>query len=603
MFPRSLLLALLVLGSALTASVVPGPFSIDENNYLVTVVGLMQGRLTVPGTEGLPPSRELLYFDPAGLSRQVLETPVVSNVPPLYSFIAAPFSLLGWRGLVALNTLCFLATVLLVFAYARRHSSGPMTPWIAAFAFALGSYSLEYAQGVWPHMLTVFLCSAAVVAASRAWHEQQLRWALVAGISVGIATGVRYQNILFAAALGLGLVLLAPRRFRLASAYGFGLAIPLAMSSVLNGLRMGYWNPISKGPGYLPSTRTLSSGDALTDAVKMAWARVVDYSFRPPMTGSAVESFLQPDPTTGAYIVVGAVKKAWLQSSPWMVLPLLLVLLAWLPPSGFRKVLGATPQQELRLLSIPVVLTLLMFSTSGIYRTDGFCFNQRYFHELVPLMAVSLAWAADGVSLRREWILGGALLGALAAIPALVLLEADSAVAQLVLLRAPLALALLLAVAWLVARARRSTALAMSLVLGATLAWALMVHLADDLPASRSLRRSRYEYQKLLGPFLVDGSAVFARSGIKDALGPLQLQRDIVILNPALDEAVAMRETIDALLDGGRRVFLARNALPTEALEGTLAGLAVRYLGEPIVFLEVAKDKRLSLPAPPASAG
>ena len=143
----------------------------------------------------------------------------------------------------------------------------------------------------------------------------------------------------------------------------------------------------------------------------------------------------------------------------------------------------------------------------------------------------------------------------------------------------------------------------MSVVLGATLAWALMVHLADDLPASRSVRRSRYEYQKRLGPFLVDGSAVFARSGIKDALGPLQLQRDIVILNPALDEAVAMRETIDALLDGGRRVFLARNALPTEALEGTLAGLAVRYLGEPIVFLEVAKDKRLSLPTPPASAG
>ena len=58
----------------------------------------------MPGTGGLPPSRELLYFDPAATGREVTTTPVASTAPPLYAPLALPFLLLGWRGLVLLNT-------------------------------------------------------------------------------------------------------------------------------------------------------------------------------------------------------------------------------------------------------------------------------------------------------------------------------------------------------------------------------------------------------------------------------------------------------------------------------------------------------------------
>ena len=62
--PPALLLYLFVLGALLSASVVPGPFTVDESNYLVNVLALREGRVTVANTAGLSPSPELLFFDP-----------------------------------------------------------------------------------------------------------------------------------------------------------------------------------------------------------------------------------------------------------------------------------------------------------------------------------------------------------------------------------------------------------------------------------------------------------------------------------------------------------------------------------------------------------
>src|SRR5262245_58902444 len=121
---------LVFLGVALTASVVPGVFTIDETNYLVNVVALRQGHVTIANTAGLPPSRELLFFDPIAKWRAVTSTPVASTAPPLYALIALPFSVFGWRGLVALDTLGYLATIGLVFAYTRRYATERSTPWI-----------------------------------------------------------------------------------------------------------------------------------------------------------------------------------------------------------------------------------------------------------------------------------------------------------------------------------------------------------------------------------------------------------------------------------------------------------------------------------------
>ena len=156
------LLALAFAGTLLSLSVVPGLFTIDESNYLTTTLALRAGRLTVPGTDDLSPSQELIFFDPALKTRAVQSTPVASTAPPLYAFMSLPLSYLGWRGLVGLNTLAFMLATAVVFFYARDFSKQPRTAWIAAGAFALGGYVIEYAQGVWPHMLASGLSILAV---------------------------------------------------------------------------------------------------------------------------------------------------------------------------------------------------------------------------------------------------------------------------------------------------------------------------------------------------------------------------------------------------------------------------------------------------------
>ncbi len=82
----------------LFVTVVPGVFIIDENNYLVNVIAVRQGHVTVANTAGLSPSRELAFFDPAPRSRAVNSTPVASTAPPLYRSSRCSFLLVRLAG-------------------------------------------------------------------------------------------------------------------------------------------------------------------------------------------------------------------------------------------------------------------------------------------------------------------------------------------------------------------------------------------------------------------------------------------------------------------------------------------------------------------------
>ena len=242
-----LALSLLVLGIVISLKVIPSIFIVDENNYLVTVVGLQHGRLTVPNTEGLSPSRELLFFDPTATVRAVETTPVASTAPPLYAFLAYPFSWMHWRGLVAVNTLSYLATTLMVFAYARRYAIDSSTPWIAAGAFALGSFVIEYALGAWPQLLSVALCTGAIFATGRLISGGPSALAAAAGFLLGLATGVRDQNAAILAAVGASILFFDRRRWPAMAVFALAAAVPLSANSLINHVRLDSWNPISKG--------------------------------------------------------------------------------------------------------------------------------------------------------------------------------------------------------------------------------------------------------------------------------------------------------------------------------------------------------------------
>lgn len=575
-----LLLVLLVAGGILTATVVPGVFILDEDNYLTSLVALRHGRFGLPGLEGLPHAKALFYFDPAINTRALPPPPVSSTAPPLYAFLALPFSLLGWRGLVALNTLAFLGTVWLLHDLGRRHGS-ERAGWLAATAFGLGSFALEYAQGVWPHMLSVFLVTAGVWLAARQREADGPWLAAAAGLCVGLACGVRYQNVVLLGGIGLGLLLLSrhgllsARRLGATAAYGLGAAAPLLLSGYVNSIRQGSWNPISKGSGYLPGQGAVERSLG-GDLLPFLWTKLVDYSAHPPLVGRALERhgyYMSQDGVTGAVEMLGgAVKKAWIQSSPWVALALALLALVWL---GRRRLGGlltrADTERELRALSLAVAPVLLAFALAGFRRFDGLCYNQRYFHELVPLAALAFAWALDGLPLRRDRVLAGALLAAIGVVG--VDLFADATTFELRwLMHAPLLLAgvLLASFAW--ARTGRPRA-PLALAVGACLGWGLAVHASDDLPASRDFRARNAAHREALAALLPAGpTGLLTYWGAKDAFGPLQLETDLVIADAWAADATPPGAIVDGMLAAGRRVFVMASALPEDLRRDVLRG-------------------------------
>ncbi len=579
---RRLLLpgALALLVVLLVGTAVRGAYIVDENNYLATLLSLRAGRLSLPGTDGLTPSAELYWFDPLAKSRTP-RTPVVSTAPPLWAFLAWPFSPFGWFGLVALNALAFAATIWMVQRQSRAFSQRRTTPWIAAAAVLLGGFSIEYAQGVWPHSLTMALAAASLVLAARARQRERLGPALAAGLALGLATGIRYQNIVFAVAVGLGLLLFGRRRLPSAALFTLGVALPLLAASALNRARLGWWNPVSKGPGYV-SFAPPAEGQSgrLTEGVRVLYAKLIDFSSHPPMGGGASSSGAdrwrwEPDPALGAYLVHGAVKKALLQSAPWLAMALVVLLLAWRPRAQAPPGLA----DEARALSIPVAALLLLFALSGFSRQDGLCANQRYLLELVPAGALALGLGLDRLELPRPALLAGALAASATAVFVL-WPDLDPRLRVRGLLLIPLLLAgtsvLVLLALRLGLDHLRALVAAMAVLTGACLGWAAAVHLGDDLPAAYRRRLGAAALAERWDAVLPARAALFVHFAGRDASAPLHLGRDLLLMDPWLDGGQSAPRVAAELLASGRRVFLDLALVPAPLAKRISAGHDIR---------------------------
>lgn len=563
---------LLAIGVVLTATVVPGVFTVDEDNYLATVIGLKRGDLSLPGTERLPPSFDLYWFDPWPQSRGAPSTPVVSVAPPLYAFLALPFSYLGWRGLIALNTLSFLIAAWLVFRLTERYATNRAAPWIATSAFVFGSFNIEYAQGMWPHMLSVALCLGAFALASDVRAGRPELRAVGAGLLAGMATGVRYQNVVFAAFVGLGLLLWAKRRWLASVLYGVGIGLPLALSSVINELRFGSWNPVSKGGRYVSAYTLEGKGERWLDIPHALFAKLIDFRAHPPIGSGKPGTWGWGPDDSGAFVFMGTVKKAFLQSSPWLALAFGLLALAW-----WTRSMRPEERNEARAASLVIGGVLGLFALSG-FRHDGLCFNQRYFLELVPLGAIALGWGFDRLQLSIRPFLCGALLAALLA-GVMLWLEPGSWPRTVLLMNVPLVLAAALLVAWAFAIRGKIAARLPAALIGASLVWSMGAH-SDDLRASRLLRGRNAERLEAYSSLIPENVAFFTFWGSKDALGPLLLERDFVIVDPNNSRGADTTMLVDALLDRGTPVLIDAATVPRWLMRPLLERYAYRVRAE-----------------------
>jgi hypothetical protein len=556
---KILLTLLAILGIVLTATTIRGAFIIDEINYMVTVTALQHGTLMVPGTELATPSKELYYFDPESENRVATTTPVASLAPPLYAPLALPFSVAGWRGLALLDTLSFLLSAVVVYLFVRRVATEHATAWIAVSLFVLGGFELEYAQGVWPHMLSLFLCLVPVYLAGFVWEAGSPRHAAWAGLLFGIACGVREQNIFLAGCLGMTFLVFGGRRVLSAGFYAAGASVPLIISSTLNYLKLGIWFPTPKAIAYTSMVTGSTHSGSWLDPFKVFWVKVVDFSAFGLFQDTSVFVDYSREPSTGAYLVGGIVKKALLQSSPWIALALIVALAAWIT----RHWSNEATKRYIRALSLLLIPTLAIFSLAG-FRTDGLSFNQRYLLELVPVAAILVALCLDGLSLSLMNMVAGFLLAGVLFSAALIIPGRD--VLHLATLKLPLLLALVMILGW-VFRARTSFRHVLSIGIGLCIGWSLSME-SIDLIASRSIRARNAVVLDSLDQIIPNHSVLFAYWGRqKAAAGPLQLTKDVLILDPWADAGKDAPRLARSLARENKRVFIFGTGIPPEIVQ------------------------------------
>jgi hypothetical protein len=283
----------------------------------------------------------------------------------------------------------------------------------------------------------------------------------------------------------------------------------------------------------------------------------------------------------------GSLKKAWMQSCPWIGLALLAMAAAWTRRVGFQ---GPT-RKTLRAAGLVVFPVLVVFAAAGPNRTEGFGSNQRYFFELVPLAAIALGLAWDALlpeNASREAVALG-VCGWVSAFATVRMIGEFPPETPFLYLRAPLLVAALLVVATaLRARARargsapRSLVMLSSWALGLAIGWGSGVHWTDDVATSRRVRHdNRVHLDEVRAR--VPANAPFTlvtRSRLnRESFGPLLLTHDVVIVDVSSDGAQDAARLIDASMALGRRVFVLPNDLVEDDDDLVLAGRHTRAEG------------------------
>ena len=604
----------------------PSHFSVDEGVYHMMARAMAQdGSLAVWNGYGETPSDELVYALLREDLRDGAAPRLVPQYPAVYAFLAAPFYMVGaYKGLFWINILAFFGTVWATAAIAVRLHGDRSVALNAVLFLILGTFTWEYAQGAWPHSLSMFMVAAAVlaglVALDRKSPGQATVWAAVAGLVVGIGAGIRYDAILVAPALALPFLFGSPPRFRPLIGLAAGLVPGLLLLAITNEAKFGIFSPFTYGMdsqggpdsirGYIPMVvaggaavvmawlatrepvRRLYAGRPLWIAAAgiavvalillvpqtraLSWRLmqgalelVVDLRFRP-----GIEEWGVSRTPTGGLVYGQWLKKALLQSCPWLVL-LVIPAAGWL-----RRRDGRTAV---------LFLVIGAFITFYSYHRwhGGMSLNMRYFLPILPLAAILAAdaWKTLSSGIPDGWRKTAVTFGLLTALLwSFLLLKDPELTVEPVLLSTPLAIAAALAAALIlraVSTARLRAAIGgVGLTLAAVgLAWAFSTAFAYDLLRTSASRAVNYNIGAEIRTIVEPDAIVFSRYANRVSV---LIDDGIRLAFPRNDDFADFRRLVDIHLAQGRPVYLAFNEEYRDWLEADklLEGLEVEELYE-----------------------
>ena len=355
----------------------------------------------------------------------VVDGQLVSQYPGGWGMLAAPAYLLGGvRGIIVINACASAATIYFVWRAALAFFDDKSLAGRAALIFAVSTFAVEYAFGVWPHAVTMLCVTAAVAAMAAALRRGDAgRGALIAGLLIGLGINLRVDALFATAPLAAWLLLYVDRPYRALGLLTLGLVPGTLASTVINWIKFGIPVPVTYGGSGgsvalsyyvdllplavmgglavlslgLPRVRAVISrptaiavvaavfalamvavpllGNTLLRTLSGAWTLVVDMQAIDP---SRYGASLQED---GTIRIFGVYKKALLQSMPYLVGTL--VLLPALLRGPDRAALG--------FCFLVVTITAVPFAYGEWH--GGKTNNMRYFLNFVPVLAILAAVA------------------------------------------------------------------------------------------------------------------------------------------------------------------------------------------------------------------
>ncbi len=625
--PRTLaLLAALVVAHLLaTAWLTPhGHMNVDECTYHLMARGASQGTLAFWNGYGEFPTRELVWVTVVPYAGELY--PVT---PPFYAGIAWPFyRAFGFPGLFWMNALAFLVVLWLTARFAQQLFGDARLSLTAALVLGAATYFWEYSQAAWPHVLSTL----AVLAAGYAgWHALRVegeaaawRASLLAGLALGVGTGVRLDVALAVPAVALPFLFVGGRRGRAALGLVLGGLPPLALLTFMNYLKFGIASPLSYGPNVSSAgewTRYVPVAGLGLALVLACWAlqrpallarfrrqrlqliAVASLGLVAMLAVPAVRELLmhlaggvttllvdlrglrqemvRPALSRSAgdgLVYFGHLKKAWLQSLPYLGLLLL--------PLG-AALRGHPDRGRLALLALLPATYLAAF---GYFAWDGgMSLNLRYLTPALPAVAILTAWALRAIEAERApralaagaWV-SAALFWWLARTR-----SASPDAMELFVLDTPLVIAgctALAAVGWMAAGGERARSAAVAFG-AAALVWAALVAFQYDYPAVRWLRDYNAGLSRIAGEKMRADSILFTTHpdpycGLLDA-------EQVRVALPARDRYRDFRALVDFHLAQVRPVYAAlpRDAWRMLERSGRLEGLTVEPLHEHPIFV------------------
>jgi hypothetical protein len=581
--------------------VADGHFSVDEAVYHMMARSFSSsGSLSVWNGYEEFPSPEL-----ALPMLRIHDGQLVPQYPHLATILATPlFWLVGYQSLFILNALAFVGVVGLCFLIARALFHDRDLALNACLMLAFGGFAWQYSQAAWPHALSALFVTGAVyltVAALQSRHYQRsLVLAAAAGLVTGLGLGVRLDVVFVLPAVVLPLVFAIPWRPWHALAACLGTAPGLGFLAVANAVKFGTAAPFSygvagSGPAsgvlpYLPiavlgltivalawlATRprgrswlvarrhSVALGIALAliiaASTPLGWRMVsrfasglyqlvVDLRIREP---GLLEPALMRSPS-GSLVYIGALKKALLQSCPY------LAVLA-LPLAALLR--GDKDKTAIALLFLVPAVYIGVYSYFAWH--GGQALNLRYFLPILPFTSIltAHAWRELHRNLTGVWrglaVAAGAMVFALYLIfvlgPHLTLTQRESVFLTLPLIIALTTLILVGASLLPGAKAVQGLRGAACATVAAGLVWAGMVALANDAPRAYLWRKRQADLAREISPQIVPDSIVFVPDGGL-FFGLLDKPR-VRLATPSYDDYRDFRSLVDYHLEAGRPVYL-----------------------------------------------